>query len=213
MTPERGQAGRLERTLAVVVLTAFAPLVVVASMGIVVVDGFPIVFRQNRAGIHGRPFVLFKLRSMRKTAPPPEQVGQVRPGNHHLLPVIGDLLRRTKLDEVLQLMNVIRGEMRFVGPRPALVSDVDDYTDVWVRRLEVAPGLTGWAQVNGNTKLSWDDRIALDLYYVDHRSWTMDVRIILMTLQTIVLGERVNEINLVEARRHAVDLARRSSID
>lgn len=208
-----GQVSYFERAMAGFALGFLSPVLVLASIAILVVDGWPVLFLQERTGLGGRSIRVLKLRTMQKDAPPPEEVGQARAGNPLILPVIGNLLRRAKLDEIPQLLNVARGEMRFVGPRPALLSDVDDYSDAERRRLTVAPGLTGWAQVNGNTQLSWSDRIALDLYYVDHCSRLLDLRIVFMTLQTVVVGERVNTENLEEARRYAARLAGSGPID
>ena len=202
-----------ERMIATTLLVAASPVLAVSALWVALTDGLPVLFKQTRAGRHGTPFEVVKLRTMRKDLPPPDEVGQVQRDNPYVLPLVGSTLRRLKLDEVPQLLNVVRGEMRFVGPRPALIDDVGTYSELERQRLLVSPGLTGWAQVNGNTQLSWRDRICLDLYYVDHRDWALDLRIVFMTLGTIFAGERVNERNLKEARRHASRLTGRSSID
>jgi lipopolysaccharide/colanic/teichoic acid biosynthesis glycosyltransferase len=199
--------GPVERLVAAAALVILGPVMIVAATLVVVFDGWPPVFRQQRAGRGGRAITVTKIRTMRRDAPPPELVGQVRPGDPLVLPVVGELLRRSRADEIPQLLSIIRGEMRFVGPRPPLLSDVPGYSALERRRLEVCPGLTGWAQVNGNTQLSWPDRIALDLYYVDHRSWRLDTRIIVRTLVTVMSGERIDGRHLEEARRYADRLA------
>jgi lipopolysaccharide/colanic/teichoic acid biosynthesis glycosyltransferase len=202
-----------ERVIAAVGFIAALPVLVVAGVLIILVDGWPPIFRQQRAGAGGEPFTVVKLRTMRRNLPPPEEVGQVHSGHADVLPVVGEWLRRSRLDEVPQLMNVLRGEMRLVGPRPALVSDARRYGWPEKRRLEVPPGMTGWAQVNGNTALSWEDRIALDLYYVDRRSLLLDLQILLRTFMTVVRGEREVQGNLRKAREHAHRLARSREVD
>jgi lipopolysaccharide/colanic/teichoic acid biosynthesis glycosyltransferase len=202
-----------ERLIAGIGFFFTLPLVALAGVIVILTDGWPPIFRQQRAGIDGKPFTVVKLRSMRRNLPPPEEVGQVRAGHAGVLPVVGDWLRRTRLDEVPQLLNVVRGEMRLVGPRPALLSDVERYGWPEKRRLEVPPGMTGWAQVNGNTVLSWEDRIALDLYYVDHGSPLLDLQIFARTIMTVVRGEREDETNLRKAREHAHRLARSREVD
>jgi lipopolysaccharide/colanic/teichoic acid biosynthesis glycosyltransferase len=202
-----------ERLIAAIGFVVLLPVMALAGTAIILIDGWPPLFRQSRAGVGGEPFSVVKLRTMRRDLPPPEVVGQVRTGHPGVLPIVGGLFRRSRLDEIPQLLNVVRGEMRLVGPRPALVSDAKDYGWPEKRRLEVPPGLTGWAQVNGNTALSWDDRIALDLYYVDHRSLHLDLQILARTLMTVARGEREDEANLRKAREHAHRLARSREID
>jgi lipopolysaccharide/colanic/teichoic acid biosynthesis glycosyltransferase len=203
----------LERTAALVLALALSPILVLASAAIIWTDGWPPLFRQQRAGVRGEPFNVAKLRTMRRDLPPPEELRQVRAGDPNVLPRVGDFLRRSRLDEVPQLVNVVRGQMRLIGPRPALTSDLANYSWLERRRLEVPPGMTGWAQVNGNTSLDWQDRIALDLYYIDHRNAMLDLRILGMTLATIVLGERDHAANLRRAREYANRLARNRPVD
>lgn len=199
----------IERACALLLLVMLSPLLLVAAVAVLREDGRPIVFRQSRAGLHGKPFVVYKLRTLHSDAPPPEQVGQVA-GAHALVTRTGLVLRRSKLDEVPQLLNVVRGDMRFVGPRPALVSDLDRYGDFEQRRFTVLPGITGWAQVHGNTALSWPDRIALDVWYIDHWSPRLDAAVIAKTIMTILKGERPAAQQLSTAREHA-ERSRRSS--
>jgi lipopolysaccharide/colanic/teichoic acid biosynthesis glycosyltransferase len=202
-----------ERLIAGIGFVVTLPVVALAGVVVILTDGWPPIFRQQRAGVGGKPFTVVKLRTMRRNLPPPEEVGQVGAGHTDVLPIVGDVYRRARLDEVPQLLNVMRGEMRLVGPRPALVSDARRYGWPERHRLEVPPGMTGWAQVNGNTSLSWDDRIALDLYYVDNRSPLLDLQIIFRTIVTVVRGERENEANLRKAREHAHRLARSRQVD
>jgi lipopolysaccharide/colanic/teichoic acid biosynthesis glycosyltransferase len=161
-------------------LVLTSPLLAAAAVAIRLEDGGPVLFRQTRVGKDGEDFELLKLRSMSVGA---EHVGAgfaVDRGDSRITRV-GRLLRRTSVDELPQLWNVLRGDMSVIGPRPTLRYQVDRYSDRQRRRLEVRPGLTGWAQVNGRATLSWDDRIELDVWYVDHRSAAVDLKILLRT--------------------------------
>ena len=148
--------------------------------------GHPI-YRQRRVGKDGEPFDMLKLRTMVSGA---EHVGAglaVNSGDPRITRV-GRLLRRFSIDELPNLVNVLRGEMSIVGPRPTIQVQVDQYTERQRRRLEVKPGLTGWAQVNGRASLPWHERIELDLWYVEHRSFLLDLRIIAMTVHMLATG-------------------------
>ena len=148
--------------------------------------GHPI-YKQRRVGRHGRPFEIYKFRTMVDGA---EYVGAglaVNEGDPRITRV-GHLLRRWSLDELPNLVNVVRGEMSLVGPRPTIQVQVDQYTPHQRRRLEVKPGITGWAQVNGRTSLPWHERIELDVWYVDHRSLLLDLRILLRSLRLVFEG-------------------------
>jgi lipopolysaccharide/colanic/teichoic acid biosynthesis glycosyltransferase len=161
-------------------LVLTSPLLAAAAVAIRLEDGGPVLFRQTRVGKDGEDFGLLKLRSMSVGA---EHVGAgfaVDRGDSRITRV-GRVLRRTSVDELPQLWNVLRGDMSVIGPRPTLRYQVDRYNDRQRRRLEVRPGLTGWAQVNGRATLSWDDRIELDVWYVEHRSATVDLKILLRT--------------------------------
>jgi lipopolysaccharide/colanic/teichoic acid biosynthesis glycosyltransferase len=144
-------------------------------------------YRQRRVGKDGRPFDVLKLRTMVTGA---EHMGAglaVSEGDTRITRV-GRLLRRTSLDEMPNLINVLRGEMAIVGPRPTVPVQVDRYTERQRGRLAVKPGITGWAQVNGRTELPWDERIELDLWYIEHRSWRLDLRILLLTVRMVFGG-------------------------
>lgn len=144
--------------------------------------GSPVVFRQQRAGLHGRPFVLFKFRSMTEQR---DEVGQLLPDESRLTS-FGRWLRSTSLDELPELWNVLCGDMAIVGPRPLPVSYLPRYTEDEARRHEVRPGLTGWAQVNGRNTTSWDERLAMDVWYVDNRSLRLDLSILVATFRTVL---------------------------
>ncbi|HEY1317925.1 MAG TPA: sugar transferase [Gaiella sp.] len=161
-------------------LALTSPFLAAAALAVKVEDGGPVLFRQTRVGKDGKDFELLKLRSMRVGA---EHLGAgfaVDEGDARITRV-GRFLRRTSLDELPQLWNVLRGDMSVIGPRPTLRYQVDRYTDRQRRRLDVRPGLTGWAQVNGRATLAWADRIELDVWYVEHRSPLVDLKILLRT--------------------------------
>jgi lipopolysaccharide/colanic/teichoic acid biosynthesis glycosyltransferase len=177
----------LDAALAALLLLAAAPLLALAALAIRLESRGPVVFRQRRVGLGGRPFDLWKLRTMVSGA---EAMGAgiyVLEGDPRITRT-GRLLRRYSLDELPNLVNVLRGEMAIVGPRPTVQEQVDRYTDRQRRRLEVKPGITGWAQVNGRTSLSWPERIELDVWYVDHRSLLLDLRILARTARMLLTG-------------------------
>jgi lipopolysaccharide/colanic/teichoic acid biosynthesis glycosyltransferase len=168
-------------------LALTSPLLVAAAVAIKLEDGGPVLYRQRRVGKDGKDFELLKLRSMTVGA---EHLGArfaVDSGDPRITRV-GRVLRRTSVDELPQLWNVLRGDMSVIGPRPTLRYQVDRYSDRQRRRLDVRPGLTGWAQVNGRATLSWDDRIELDVWYVEHRSPLVDLRILLRTPRALFGG-------------------------
>ena len=173
--------------LAAVALALTSPLLLAAMVAIRLESPGSALFRQRRVGRDGEPFELLKLRTMVSGA---ERIGAgiaVDAGDARITRV-GALLRRVSLDELPNLVNVLRGEMAFVGPRPTIQAQVDQYTERQRRRLEVRPGITGWAQVNGRASLPWPERIELDVWYVDHRTWRLDVAILVRTAQLLVSG-------------------------
>ena len=166
--------------LAGVGLALTSPLLAAAALAIKLEDGGPVLFRQTRVGKEGENFELLKLRSMSVGA---EHMGAgyaVDRGDSRITRV-GRFLRRTSIDELPQLWNVVRGDMSVIGPRPTLRYQVERYSDRQRRRLEVLPGITGWAQIHGRASLSWDERIELDVWYVEHRSPRVDLKILLRT--------------------------------
>lgn len=185
----------------IAVLIVLSPILVLTALLIPATSRGPVFFRQDRAGRNGDVFRLVKFRSMAVNEADPTQMGKVD-NTHPLVTPIGSVIRRLKIDELPQLWNVLRGEMSVVGPRPALPKQVAEYDQRQRRRLDVKPGLTGWAQVNGNIQLTWDERITLDLWYIDNRSMWLDLRILWMTLGVIVRGERLQTEALNAARLH-----------
>ena len=161
--------------VASIALIATIPFMLVIAFCIRAKMGSPVLFRQRRPGLAGRPFTIYKFRTMR-IADTCDTVGDER-----RITRLGAFLRRTSLDELPELWNVLRGEMSIVGPRPLLLDYLDLYSPEQRRRHKVLPGLTGWAQVNGRNAVSWEERLAMDTWYVDHRSFWLDVRIVLLT--------------------------------
>jgi lipopolysaccharide/colanic/teichoic acid biosynthesis glycosyltransferase len=177
----------LDLAVALIVLPVAAPLTALAAVAIKLESRGPVFYRQRRVGRHGRPFELWKLRTM---VPRAESMGAgvyVLQGDPRITRV-GRLLRRFSLDELPNLVNVLKGEMAVVGPRPTVQEQVDRYTERQRRRLEVKPGITGWAQVNGRTSLSWPERIELDVWYVEHRSLRLDLKILAKTARMLATG-------------------------
>jgi lipopolysaccharide/colanic/teichoic acid biosynthesis glycosyltransferase len=168
-------------------LAVASPLLIVAGAAIRLTSRGPVIYRQRRVGRGGEPFDLYKLRTMRMGADPVGVGTPVLPDDPRVTGV-GRVLRRFSLDEIPNLVNVLRGEMAIVGPRPTLVAQVELYTAQQRRRLEVKPGLTGWAQVNGRAGIPWEERIELDVWYVDHRSLGLDLRILARTLRLLLTG-------------------------
>src|SRR5918999_4937287 len=177
----------MDAALAALLLMVTSPLLGLAALAIRLESRGPVFYRQRRVGRGGEPFELWKLRTM---VPGAEAMGDgiyVIEGDARITRV-GRLLRRFSLDELPNLVNVLRGEMAIVGPRPTVQEQVDRYTDRQRRRLEVKPGITGWAQVNGRTSLPWPERIELDVWYVEHRSLWLDIKILAKTARMLATG-------------------------
>jgi lipopolysaccharide/colanic/teichoic acid biosynthesis glycosyltransferase len=168
-------------------LAVASPFLAAAAAAIKLEDRGPIFYRQTRVGQHGREFELLKLRTMVVGAEAQGAGWAVNAGDPRITRA-GRVLRRLSLDELPQLWNVLRGEMSLIGPRPTLAYQVERYTPRQRRRLEVKPGLTGWAQVHGRAALPWDERIELDVWYVEHRSALVDLLILLRTPAALLGG-------------------------
>jgi lipopolysaccharide/colanic/teichoic acid biosynthesis glycosyltransferase len=164
-----------------------APVLALATLAIRLQSRGPVIYRQRRIGLQGRPFDVLKLRTMVDGA---ERMGAGLAVNidDSRITRVGALLRRTSLDEVPNLVNVLRGEMSLIGPRPTLPVQVEQYTERQRGRLAIKPGITGWAQVNGRASLPWSERIELDLYYIEHRSIALDLRIVRRTFAMVLGG-------------------------
>jgi sugar transferase EpsL len=171
-----------------VALTVLAPVMGLIALLVWRTMGRPVLFRQARPGLHGKPFVMYKFRTMRDLR---DAEGNLLPDEARLTP-FGRWLRTTSLDELPELVNVLRGEMSLVGPRPLLMEYLDRYTPEQARRHEVKPGITGWAQIHGRNNLSWDERFKLDVWYVDNWSLWLDVKILWRTLWMVLRREGIS---------------------
>lgn len=147
-----------------------------------------ILFRQTRPGLHGKPFQMIKFRTMRDAF---RLDGQLLPDAERMTP-LGRFLRSTSLDELPELWNVLKGDMSLVGPRPLLMEYLPLYSPEQARRHDVRPGITGWAQVNGRNAISWEEKFALDVWYVDNRSFWLDLRILLLTIRRVLIRDGIN---------------------
>jgi len=166
----------LDLSVSALLLTLLLPLLLVVSLLVLVRMGTPVFFRQRRPGRDGKPFTLFKLRTMKNGDSPDES----------RVTALGNFIRSCSLDELPQLWNVLRGDMSLVGPRPLLMQYLPRYSREQARRHEMKPGITGWAQVNGRNFLNWQERFTLDVWYVDHWSFGLDLRILLRTVGKVL---------------------------
>jgi len=181
----------LDLTLTIPALILLAPLMLIIALVVRVALGAPVLFRQVRPGLHGKPFTLYKFRTMTDAR---DAQGNLLPDSARLTP-FGRFLRSTSLDELPELWNVIKGDMSLVGPRPLLMKYLDRYTPEQARRHEVKPGLTGWAQINGRNALTWEDKFKLDIWYVDHLSLALDLKILVLTLVKVLKREGISAID------------------
>lgn len=174
--------------LVIPVLILLTPICIILATLIRLKLGAPVLFRQQRPGLHGKPFTILKFRTMTDAR---DASGRLLPDAQRLTP-FGHFLRSSSLDELPELINVLRGEMSLVGPRPLLIEYLERYTPEQMRRHEVLPGLTGWAQVNGRNAISWEEKFALDRWYVDHQSRWLDMRILMMTVSKVLRREGIS---------------------
>lgn len=170
-------------------LVVFAPILLVIAILVLWQMGSPVLFKQQRPGLHGKPFAMYKFRTMADTR---DTDGNLLPDAERLTK-FGRFLRSTSLDELPELINVLKGDMSLVGPRPLLMQYLDRYTPEQARRHEVHPGITGWAQVNGRNALSWEEKFALDVWYVDNCSFLLDAMIILITIWKVLRREGISQ--------------------
>ena len=177
----------VDAALAGLGLAAASPALAVAAAAIKLDDGGPVFYRQRRVGLNGDEFQLVKLRTMTVGAERQGAGYAVNEGDPRITRV-GRLLRRLSVDEIPQLWNVVRGDMSLIGPRPTLAYQVEQYTARQRRRLDVKPGITGWAQIHGRARIPWDERIELDVWYVEHRSPWLDLKILARTPAALFAG-------------------------
>ncbi len=176
-------------SFALIALVILSPIILVIAILVRFIIGTPILFKQQRPGYKGRPFFIYKFRTMTNRA---TRDGSLLPDAERLTR-FGHLLRSLSLDELPELFNILRGEMSFVGPRPLLMEYLPLYSPEQARRHEVVPGLTGWAQVNGRNTVGWPARFKMDIWYVDHWSFWLDIRIIFLTVWKVISREGINQ--------------------
>ncbi|MEM1502844.1 sugar transferase [Domibacillus sp. 8LH] len=170
-------------------IVLLSPIILITALLIRIKLGSPIVFKQQRPGLHGKPFFVYKFRTMTDER---DEFGDLLP-DHIRLTSFGKLLRKLSLDELPQLFNVLKGDISLVGPRPLLMEYLGLYTPEQSRRHEVRPGITGWAQVNGRNAISWEEKFRLDVWYVENRSFWLDLKILMMTVMKVFKSEGVSQ--------------------
>lgn len=175
--------------LAILLIVLLMPVMVLAALMIWITIGRPVLFKQLRPGYMGKPFILYKFRTMTELF---DNSGNLLPDTERMTKT-GKLIRRWSIDELPQLLNVLKGDISLVGPRPLLMEYLPLYTPEQARRHEVRPGITGWAQVNGRNALSWEERFKLDVWYVDHQTIWLDLKILWLTLLKVLHGEGINQ--------------------
>ena len=179
----------VDRLLAAIALTLLSPFLAILAIAIYLKMGSPVVFSQLRGGKNNSTFTFYKFRTMTDQR---DGDGKLLPDMQRLTP-LGEFLRQTSLDELPQLWNVLRGDMSLIGPRPFVAAYLERYTPEQARRHAVAPGITGWAQINGRNSISWEEKFQLDLWYIDHWSLWLDLKILLQTVIKIVSKEGIDE--------------------
>jgi sugar transferase EpsL len=179
----------LDLALTIPALILFAPLLALLALLVRLKLGSPVLFRQQRPGLHGQPFTILKFRTMTNDR---DDQGNLLPDAERLTP-FGRFLRNTSLDELPELFNVLRGDMSLVGPRPLLMRYLDRYTSEQMRRHEVRPGITGWAQVNGRNAVTWEQKFALDVWYVDNWSLWLAMTNIILTFLKVLTCEGISQ--------------------
>jgi sugar transferase EpsL len=170
-------------------LVILSPLLLIIAAWVRISLGWPVIFTQLRAGYRGRPFYVYKFRSMTDQR---DHDGELLPDDQRLTRM-GRFLRSTSLDELPELFNVVKGEMSLVGPRPLLVQYLERYSPEQARRHAVLPGMTGWAVINGRNALTWEEKFQLDVWYVDHRSFMLDIKILFTTIWKVILREGISQ--------------------
>lgn len=175
--------------LSLVLLLVFFPLIIILAIGVKTKLGSPIIFKQKRPGLHGEVFYFYKFRTMTNEV---DDNGEPLPDEERLHS-FGYILRKYSLDELPQLINVLKGDISLVGPRPLLMEYLPLYSEKHLKRHLVKPGITGWAQVNGRNALTWKDRLDLDVWYVENQSFSLDVKILFLTVYKVIRSDGVNQ--------------------
>jgi sugar transferase EpsL len=175
--------------LTTLILIMLSPIFILIVILVLLVHGKPVLFRQKRPGLYGEIFTIYKFRTMSNLR---DENGNLEPDSKRLTR-LGKFLRSTSLDELPELLNVLKGEMSLVGPRPLLIQYLDRYSNEQARRHEVLPGITGWAQINGRNALSWEERFQMDVWYIDHWSFGLDLKILWITFWKVIKREGINQ--------------------
>jgi sugar transferase EpsL len=193
MTRKQNRYLPIKRSLDIIfsgiILLIALPFLLTIALVTLCAMGRPIFFHQSRPGLNGKIFTILKFRTMKDRY---DNAGAVLPDRDRMT-FWGSLMRRASVDELPELLNILRGQMSFIGPRPLLVKYLPLYTGEQMRRHEIRPGLTGWAQVNGRNALSWEEKFRMDIWYVDHCSFLLDMRIMLRTAYKIISGEGISQ--------------------
>jgi len=175
--------------VSLLMIIVFLPVMIICYLIVVTFMDRKAVFTQKRPGKHGKPFTIFKFKTMTDAR---DEHGTLLPDSQRLTK-LGKLMRATSLDELPQLFNVLKGDMSFVGPRPLLMEYLPLYNELQARRHEVRPGITGWAQINGRNAINWPSKFALDIYYVDHQSFFLDLKIIWLTIRKVLISDGITD--------------------
>lgn len=183
----------LDLLVSSILLMAFSPIIALTALLVRIKLGSPVVFKQQRPGLHGIPFYVYKFRTMTSEK---DSMGELLP-DHLRLTAFGSLMRKFSLDELLQLINVIKGELSLIGPRPLLMEYLPLYTEEQAKRHLVRPGITGWAQIHGRNAVTWEERFERDVWYVENQSLALDFKILLLTVKKVIRSEGVSNTNHV----------------
>jgi sugar transferase EpsL len=175
--------------MSISLLLVFSPVILIIALIVRVKLGCPIIFKQQRPGLYGKPFYFYKFRTMTDEK---DSNGKMLP-DYIRLTSFGKFLRKYSLDELLQLINVVKGDISLVGPRPLLMEYLPLYTEEQAQRHHVKPGITGWAQINGRNEINWEEKFKLDVWYVNHSSLLLDMKIIMLTILKVVKSEGINQ--------------------
>jgi lipopolysaccharide/colanic/teichoic acid biosynthesis glycosyltransferase len=178
----------LDFLVSAILLVLVGPVLVILALMICVVMGRPVLFLQVRSGLNGKPFKIIKLRTMKKI----DSEDKISLSDKERLTPFGQFLRSTSIDEMPELLNVIKGDMSLVGPRPLLMEYLPLYSKKQNRRHEVLPGITGWAQINGRNSISWEEKFELDVWYVDNQSFCLDLEILFQTIKKVLLRSEIS---------------------
>ena len=184
-------------TLSIFGLLLLSPFLLLISILVLFAFGSPILFKQNRPGLNKKPFNFYKFRTMTNEK---DKNGNILPDKERLTP-FGNFLRKTSLDELPSLWNVLKGDMSLVGPRPLLMEYLPIYSAEQMRRHDVKPGITGWAQINGRNTISWEEKFELDIWYVENQSFWIDVKIILLTIWKVLKRDGISQNNHVTMKK------------